>query len=142
MGFNNRLIGPPSTYFLSSLLKKGAIPIYKKLYENNMNGKDSFYKHSDGIDYLIKESKVAFLENGDQIRFANKFPCDLQSIWKSPSALYTYSMYMERNSSLTLFETGGGKVAPDATNLSAISVPNVLGSPKFMTLFHSMSDLS
>ena len=43
---------------------------------------------------------------------------------------------------LTLFETGGGKFAPDATNLSAISVPNVLGSPKFMTLFHSMSDLS
>ena len=43
---------------------------------------------------------------------------------------------------LTLFETGGGKFAPDATNLSAISVPNVLRSPKFMTLFHSMSDLS
>ena len=45
-------------------------------------------------------------------------------------------------STLTLFETGGGKFAPDATNLSAISLQNVLGSPKFMTLFHSMSDLS
>ena len=36
----------------------------------------------------------------------------------------------------------GGKFAPDTTNLSAISVPIALGSPKFMTLFHSMSDPS
>ena len=43
---------------------------------------------------------------------------------------------------LTLFETGWGKFAPKATKLSAISVPNALGSPKFMTLFHSMSDPS
>ena len=38
---------------------------------------------------------------------------------------------------LTLSYTGGGKFAPDITNLSAISVPIALGSPKFMTLFHS-----
>ena len=43
---------------------------------------------------------------------------------------------------LTLSYTGGGKFAPDITNLSAISVPIALGSPKFMTLFHSMSDPS
>ena len=43
---------------------------------------------------------------------------------------------------LTLSYTGEGKFAPDITNLSAISVPIALGSPKFMTLFHSMSDPS
>ena len=41
-----------------------------------------------------------------------------------------------------ILNRGGGKFAPDATNLSAISVPIALGSPKFMTLFHSMSDPS
>ena len=46
------------------------------------------------------------------------------------------------SNNLTLSYTGGGKFAPDITNLSAISVPIALGSPKFMTLFHSMSDPS
>ena len=49
---------------------------------------------------------------------------------------------MKSNKGLTLFEKGGGKFATDATNMFVISVPIALGSPKFMTLFHSMSDPS
>ena len=72
-----RLIGPPKTYFLSSLLINGEVPIYKNLYETNMDGEKSFYPHSKGIEYLLNESKVAFMETGDVIRSVNK----VKTIW-------------------------------------------------------------
>ena len=72
-----RLIGPPKTYFLSSLLINGEVPIYKQLYETNMDGEKSFYPHSQGIEYLLNESKVAFMETGDVIRSVNK----VETIW-------------------------------------------------------------
>jgi hypothetical protein len=62
---------------LSSLLINGEVPIYKKLYETNMDGEKSFYPHSQGIEYLLNESKVAFMETGDVIRSVNK----VEIIW-------------------------------------------------------------
>jgi hypothetical protein len=64
---------------LSSLLINGEVPIYKKLYETNMDGEKSFYPHSQGIGYLLNESKVAFMETGDVIRSVNK----VETIWIS-----------------------------------------------------------
>ena len=55
----------------------GEVPIYKKLYETNMDGEKSFYPHSQGIEYLLNESKVAFMETGDVIRSVNK----VETIW-------------------------------------------------------------
>ena len=57
----------------------GEVPIYKKLYETNMDGEKSFYPHSKGIEYLLNESKVAFMETGDVIRSVNK----VETIWFS-----------------------------------------------------------
>ena len=68
-----------------------------------MDGLNSFFPLTDGLNYLFNSSKVAILEFGDNIRFANHQPCKLQSIWKSPSPLYTASMYMKKNSPLTPF---------------------------------------
>ena len=68
-----------------------------------MDGLNSFFPLTDGLKYLFNSSKVAILEVGDNIRFANNQPCKLQSIWKSPSPLYTASMYMKKNSPLTPF---------------------------------------
>ena len=42
-----------------------------------MDGEKSFYPHSQGIEYLLNESKVAFMETGDVIRSVNK----VQTIW-------------------------------------------------------------
>ena len=87
-----------------------------------MDGLSSFYPHSLGIDYMLNESNVAFMETGDSIRFYNKYPCEIQSIWKSPSPLYTYSMYMKKNSPLTPF------IAHKIRKLTERGVSNVLNS--------------
>ena len=42
-----------------------------------MDGEKSFYPHSKGIEYLLNESKVAFMETGDVIRSVNK----VETIW-------------------------------------------------------------
>ena len=42
-----------------------------------MDGEKSFYPHSQGIEYLLNESKVAFMEIGNVIRSANK----VETIW-------------------------------------------------------------
>ena len=68
-----------------------------------MDGLNSFLPHIDGLEVLFKGSKVAIIEDGDIIRFTNKHPCKLQSVWKSPTALHTGSMYMRKNSTLTPF---------------------------------------
>ena len=58
--------------------------------------------------------------NKSNTLFANKFPCDLQSIWKSPSPLYAYSMYMEKNSPLTPF------IAQKLRKYTELGVKNIL----------------
>ena len=48
-----------------------------------MDGEKSFYPHSQGIEYLLNESKVAFMETGDVIRSVNKVKTILVSFWHS-----------------------------------------------------------
>ena len=115
-----RLIGPPKTYFLSSLLMKGEVPIYKKLYENNMDGENLFYPHSIGVKHLINDPKVTLMEVGDNVRSANNQPCKIKSVWKSSSPLYTYSMYLEKNSPLTPF------IAHEIRKLTEFGISNIL----------------
>ena len=68
-----------------------------------MDGLNSFFTLNDGLDILYKESNVAIIEVKDAIQFANKHPCMLQSVWRSTSPIYTASMFMKKNSSLTPF---------------------------------------
>ena len=81
---------------------------------------------------------------GPTVSFQNKFyHFNLYSLRERAKVSCTMMCHLNLSLSLVAQSyTGGGKFAPDITNLSAISVPIALGSPKFMTLFHSMSDPS
>ena len=61
-----------------------------------MDGEKSFYPHSQGIEYLLNESKVAFMETGDVIRSVNK----VETIWFS----YGIPLHWDTKEMLTFYD--------------------------------------
>ena len=72
----SRLIGPPKDYALSQFFRNGQNDsMYGKLYKNNMDGLNSFFTNSKGLEHIVKSEKVAFIQHGDLINFYKDYHC-------------------------------------------------------------------
>ena len=49
--------------------------MYGKLYKNNMDGLNSFFTNSKGLEHIVKSEKVAFIQHGDLINFYKDYHC-------------------------------------------------------------------
>jgi hypothetical protein len=57
-----RLIGPPSTWIMAQKFQTAnQDSIYGRLYKNNMDGLDSFCTLENGLEYVLKNDKVALI---------------------------------------------------------------------------------
>ena len=54
--------------------------IWGKLYQNKMDGLDSFYSFKNGLEHILNKSKVAYLQNGEQIRYFEDYHCKVRTI--------------------------------------------------------------
>ena len=54
--------------------------IWGKLYQNKMDGLDSFYPFKNGLEHILNKSKVAYLQNGEQIRYFEDYHCKVRTI--------------------------------------------------------------
>ena len=54
--------------------------IWGKLYQNKMDGSDSFYPFKNGLEHILNKSKVAYLQNGEQIRYFEDYHCKVRTI--------------------------------------------------------------
>ena len=136
-----------------------------------MEGLKSFYKDRVALEQLVKSGKVAFVQAGDMINFHEDYHCKVKhlshlnlqmrfqfqlfffqiySVWKGHVPLFTFSMYMEKQSPLTPFIAHGIRKMAESgiTNLHTkrhiVSEPNCkhlrskgrpLGLDKFASLF-------
>ena len=48
--------------------------IWGRLYQNKMDEK-SHFAFQDGAKHIISETKVAYLQNGEQLRYFDEFNC-------------------------------------------------------------------
>ena len=48
--------------------------IWGRLYQNKMD-ENSHFPFQDGAKHIISEKKVAYLQNGEQLRYFDEFNC-------------------------------------------------------------------
>ena len=48
--------------------------IWGRLYQNKMD-ENSHFSFQDGAKHIINETKVAYLQNGEQLRYFDEFNC-------------------------------------------------------------------
>ena len=70
------LISPPKAWTMTrTLTEANENSIWGKLYQNKMDGLDSFYAFENGLEHILNKSKVAYLQNGEQIRYFEDYHC-------------------------------------------------------------------
>ena len=75
------LISPPKEWTLSRTLKEShEKSIWGTIYKKKMNGLESFFNFKDGIKHILTNSKVAYLQNGEQIRYFKEYHCKVIQI--------------------------------------------------------------
>ena len=73
---NFSLISPPEQWTMSrALTEANGNSIWDRLYQNKMDEIASFFEMKDGIEYILNEPKVAFISNGDFIRYFSDYHC-------------------------------------------------------------------
>ena len=75
------LISPPKAWSMTrTLTEANENSIWGKLYQNKMDGLDSFYPFKNGLEHILNKSKVAYLQNGEQIRYFEDYHCKVRTI--------------------------------------------------------------
>lgn len=98
-----RLISPPKSWAMSlTLINAEEGSIWAKLYQKKMDEK-SFFAFEDGARHIINKEKVAYLQDGVQLRYFDEFNCKITSVWTSPTPFMYLSMYMKKKSRFTPF---------------------------------------
>ena len=67
---------PNDTYIAHNLFINGkAGTLHRKIFENNMDGQNSFMKIQDGLEEISKNSKKAFYSVGEQVTLLKEYQC-------------------------------------------------------------------
>ena len=69
------MISPPKQWSLSlRLINADENSIWGRLYHNKMDEK-SFLSFEDGVTDLMNNKKVAYLQNGEELRYFDEYHC-------------------------------------------------------------------
>ena len=74
---NSSLISPPEQWTVTrTLTEADSKSIWGRLYQNKMDETGaSFFGMKDGLEHILNEPKVAFLNSGDFIRYFSDYHC-------------------------------------------------------------------
>ena len=75
------LILPPEDWTISrTLTEANDKSNWGSFYQNKKDEKASFFGMKDGIEHILNEPKVAFISNGDFIRYFTDYDCKVHII--------------------------------------------------------------
>ena len=78
---NFSLISPPEQWTVTrTLTEADSKSIWGRLHQNKMDDTSSFFGMKDGIEHILNEPKVAFLNSGDFIRYFSDYHCKVCTI--------------------------------------------------------------
>ena len=74
------MIAPPKQWSLTlALTNADENSIWDKLYRNKMDDK-SFYSFKDGIENIINNAKVVYLQNGVELGYFDEYHCQVRRV--------------------------------------------------------------